>query len=51
MAVPHCLLCPQKKSAGTGILTENKEGIMCFVAALLVHLYVLAFSNEVIMNR
>lgn len=51
MAVSHCLLCPWKKSAGTGILTENKDGIMCFVVASLVRLYVLVFSNEVIMNH
>lgn len=51
MAVPHCLLCPSKKSTGTGILSENKDCIMCFVVASLEQLCVLAFSNEVIMNQ
>lgn len=50
MAVSHCLLCPTEKSPGTGILTENKGSIMCFVVASLEQLYVLLFSNEVIMN-
>lgn len=51
MAVSHCILCPLEKSTGTGILTENKDGIMCFVVAPVMHLYVLVFSNEDIMNH
>lgn len=51
MAVSHFLLCPSKKSTGTGILVENKDGIMCFVVASVVRLYVLVFSNEVVMNH
>lgn len=51
MAVSHCLLCPAKKSTGTGILTENKDSFMRFVVGSLVHLYVLVFSDEVVMNH
>lgn len=46
----HCLLCMLKKSTGTGVLTENKDGIKCSVVTLK-HLFVLVFSNEVIVNR
>lgn len=47
MALTHLALCPLR----TGILTENKDSIMCFIVASLEQLYVLVFSNEVIMNQ
>lgn len=45
MAGRHCLLCPVKKSPGTGILTGDKGSIMGFVIAILELLYVAMLSN------
>lgn len=40
------LTLSKEEKTGTGILTENKDGIMCFVVASLMQFCGPVFSNE-----